>query len=476
MARNQISSTRVYQFVFGLMFLFASYGAVRGMMFGSTQNAKQIAFLAIAFAVVLWLDSLYWLILPLCMVLGIQVPGLPFNCTELGCLAFSGVHMVRTCLHRDRLVPWNRVILSAFPLVAWICAIWAMNPTGINLLRSFGVMETQSMGGRFYLKIVFSFVAMCCLSTVRLREWDCKQLYRVIIGGGILSIVMLFLHPEMAESGAETSGGVVSRYYLLAFSGLYSILWARYSIMDILSSLKLFLFLGVSALATIASGKRSVSASMALIPIYRALLTRSHRWLTVFIGLIAFGILCFAVSLDGVGSFAIPLSAKRSLAMIFPKYREKGFEGLHDTFRTEVHAYAKELIQKHPWVGRRGFRMDMDSATWLYGMGFAGPYAGHAFSGNWHGAFWSYAADFGIPCLLLYLLLVWNGLRFAFRYAPVFPVGSFQLACFLYYAMIFVHQAFIMFTSGHSSLTAEGAFLNLGMMAAVVNELQSRQE
>ncbi len=469
MARTQVSSTRIYQFVFGLLFLFVAYGAVRTMMFGSTNSLRQVAFLAIAFAVVLWLDSLYWLVLPLCMALNVRVPGLPFNSPELGCLAFAGVHLVRTCLHRDPLVPWNRVILVAFPLFFWICIIWAMNPTGMHIFQRFGILETHSMGGRFYFKIVFAFLALCCLSTIRLEEKDCKTLFRVIVGGALLSIVMLFLRPGMADSGdANTERS--TRYYLLAFSSLYSVLWARYSLSDILSSLKLMLLVGLSCLATIRSGKRSVTASLALIPLYRAFLTRRHRWLTIVVGLVAFILLSFAVALDGAGGFfTIPRSARRSLAMIYPKYRGKGIEGLHDTFRTEVHAYAKELIRQHPWVGRRGFRMDMDTSIWLYGMGFGGQFAGHAFAGNWHGAFWAYAADFGIPCLLFYLFFVWKGLRFMFRNAPLLPCSSFRSSCFLYYGMSFTHHAMIMFSSGHSSVTTMTDFLNFAMMVAIAN-------
>jgi hypothetical protein len=229
----------------------------------------------------------------------------------------------------------------------------------------------------------------------------------------------------------------------------------------------------ISAVATFLSGKRSVTASLALIPMYRALLTRRQLWLTVVVGLVAILLLSIAVSFDKNGGFEMPQSVRRSLAMIYPKYRDKGFEGLHDTFRTEVHAYAKELIRQHPWVGRRGFRMDLDAALWFYGRRSGDQFAGHAFAGNWHGAFWAYAADFGIPCLLFYLFFVGNGMRFAFRYAPMFPGESFQSACFLYYSMAFVHAAVIMFTSGQSALTTEQAFLNLGMMIPIVNSMNS---
>ena len=474
MSKPQVSSTRISQFVFGLLFLFVAYSAVRTMMYGSTRSAKQVAFFAIVFAVVMWLDSLYWIILPLCMTLQVTIPGLPFNSTEFGCLALAGVHLVRTCLHRDPVVPLNRTILSAIPLMAWICLIWILNPAGMNVLSSFGVGEMHSMGGRFYLKIVFSFVALCCLSTVRLGEHGCKLLFRVIIIGALLSIALLFFSPEMARTADETTERV-SRYHLLAFSGLYSVLWSRYSLKDILSSLKLALMALTTALATAASGKRSVTASMALIPIYRALLTRKQRWLTVVVGLVAFILLSFAVSLDGVGGFTIPRSARRSLSMIYPKYRGKGIEGLHDTFRTEVHAYAKELIRQHPWVGRRGFRMDMDTSVWMFGMGFGGPYAGHAFSGNWHGAFWAYAADFGIPCLLFYLFFVWRSLVFTFRYAKEMPIGTARCTCFLFYGMQLLHTSVIMFTSGHSSLTTEQCMLNFGMLVAITNGIESEK-
>ena len=470
MARNQVSSTRIYQFVFGLLFLFVSYGAVRTMMYGSSQNAKQIAFLAIAFAVVMWLDTHYWLILPLCMALRITVPGVPFSSVELGCLAFIGIHLIRTCMHHDQLVPWNRILLSALPLFAWICLVWVLNPAGLNMIGSFGGMSTQSIGGRFYLKILFSFFALYSLSTVRLLESACKMLFRVILAGSALSIVLTFFNPAMLETISGSSENVGARYFLLSFSGLYFILWSRYSLEEILSSVRLLSMGFFVAFAVMVSGKRSSTASIALIPIYRAVLTRKNIGMTALIGVIAFLFLSIAVSMDGQ-IIDIPESAKRSLAMIYPKYRGKGREGLHDTFRAEVHEGAKQLVRAHPWMGRRGFRMDMDTSLWLYGAGFEGQYSGHVFSGNWHGAFYAYAADFGVPGLLFYLLFIWFGLRFIFLHVTRFPQGSYQSFCFLYYGMIFVHKALFMFTSGHSSLSTEEGFLHLGMLAAIANGL-----
>ena len=464
MRKNAPSSTLIYQLGFGLAFLFVCYGAVRAMMFGAVTNAKQIAFLSTAFAVIMLLDAKYWLLLPLCMVLGIRIPGVPFNSIELGCIAFSAMHLARTTLHRDPVQAWNRILLVAFPLFFWICLVWTLNPTGMRIFGS------SSIGGRFYLRILFAFVAMCCLGSTHLDESDCKLLFSVIAGGAILSIILNGIAPGLRdiEEGSES----LSRYYRLAFAGLYNILWARYSIVDILTSIRILPIVALTALSMVISGKRSVSASVALLPIYRALLTGRHVAVTMLAGFVALLLLFVVVSMDGT-SFELPSSAKRSLAMVFPKYRDRSHEGLHDTFREEVHAGAKQIIREHPWMGRKGFRMDLDTSIWLYGMGFEGRFAGHMYSGNWHGAFWAFAADFGIPCLVFYLFLVWRGWAFVFREARQIPQQSWRSVCFLFYAMQFVHASVTMFTSGHSSITAEQCMLQLGMIAVIANKLDA---
>ena len=189
-------------------------------------------------------------------------------------------------------------------------------------------------------------------------------------------------------------------------------------------------------------------------------------------GFVAFLALSVVVSMDGT-YVTVPSSAKRSLAVVFPKYRDRSRQGIRDTFREQIHLGAKQIIRDHPWMGRRGFRMDRDTSIWLYGMGFEGRYAGHMFSGNWHGAFWAFPADFGIPCLVFYLFFVWRSLIFTFRYAKWIPTGTARSACFLFYGMQFLHTSLMMFTSGHSALTAEQSMLQLGMLAAIANGIES---
>lgn len=473
MAKKFSSTTFIYQIVFGLAFLFLAYNAVRIMMFGNMRNFRLIAFFAIAFGVVMWLDKRYWLVLPLCMALGVKIPVLPFDSTEIGCLSFVCIHFLRTALKRDVLAPWNHTLLISLPLFFWICFVWVLNPAGMNILRSFGDFGTASMGGRFYLRILFAFMALCGLSTIRLSANECKDLFRVLLLGAILSILLLFLRPGLYDLEERIGGSIGSRYYLLAFAGMYNILWSRYSISEVLRSVTLMMLISLSALAVVASGKRSSAASIALFPIYRAVLTRKGIGVTLVCGIIAFLLLSTAVAMDGE-FIHIPRSAYRSLAMIYPKYRGKGREGLSDTFRTKVHAGARRIIHEHPWMGRRGFRMDTETAVWMYSLGFQGQFSGHIFSGNWHGAFWAFAADFGIPALIFYLFFVWKSLGFAFKHTLLFREGSYQSICFLYYGMLSLHKAVFMFTSGHSSYTTQEGFLELGMMIAIVNGLGSQ--
>ena len=375
MAKNAPSTTRIYQLVFGLAFLFICYGAVRGMMHGAVTDAKQIGFLSLAFGVVFWLDRRYWLVLPLCMVLNLNVPGLPFNSTELGCIALAGIHFIRTSLHRDPYVPWNRRILVSLPLFIWICAIWIVNPVGMNILGS------DSIGGRFYIKIVLAFLAMVSLSCMRLGESDCKLLFRVLVGGAVLSIVLTLLRPSMFATSDDDPSQVGTRYYLLAFSGLYQLVWAYYSVPQVLSSLKLLLITGLSALSIAASGKRSSTAGIALFPVYRALLTRHNMGLTAVMGVVAFLLLSVVVAMDG-HYIDLPESPKRALAMVFPKYRRRGREGFHDTFRSEMAERARAVIREHPWVGRKGFKMDTEEARWVV----VGRRGGHSVDTHWQAA------------------------------------------------------------------------------------------
>ncbi len=467
MAKNTPSTTTIYQLVFGLAFLFVSYGSVRSMMYGSATKAKQIGFLAVALAVVLWLDKLYWLVLPLCMMLNVKIPGIPFDSTELGCIALVGIHFIRACLHRDAYVSWNRKVLAAFPLFFWICMIWVMNPAGMNMLGG------SSMGGRFYLKIVLSFFAMICLSSIRLGEKECKLLFRILILGSLLSVALTVFNPSLLNFGDTDPESMGTRYVLLAFSGLYYLLWSRYSLPEIVSSLKRLFILFLSSAALALSGKRSVSASIALYPLYRVLLTGRNAVSTILIGGIAFAALSLAVAMDG-HFLSIPNSTKRTLAMIYPKYRGRGREGLHDTFRQEVHAYAKDIIRQHPFVGRRGFRMDSQTVYWMLSRQ-SGDQSGHAYAGSWHSAFYGYAADFGIPCLVFYLFFLWISLRQSFQYSRRIPLGTYSSASYLFYSFAVLQSAATMITSGHSSLTTQDAMIRFGMLLAIANGFDSEQ-
>ena len=462
MAKNAPSTTRIYQFIFGLAFLFICYGAVRGMMFGALTNAKQIGFLSLAVGVVLWLDRRYWLVLPLCQILNLNIPGLPFDSVELGCIAITGMHFIRTSLHRDPYVPWNRRIIVAFPLFFWICGIWAVNPVGMNILGS------STMGGRFYIKILLGFFAMISLSCIRLGELECKLLFRVLMAGALLSITLTLIRPSLFSTSDVDPSQVGTRYYLLAFSGLYHLIWARFSIPKVFSSLRLLAITGLSALAIAASGKRSSTAGIALFPIYRAILTRQHLGLTAVMGVVAFLLLSMVVAMDG-HYIQLPESPKRALSLVFPKYRQRGREGFHDPFRAMMAERAREVIRENPWVGRKGFRMDSQEMYWVVGMRRGKQYEGHTLAGAWHSAFWAFAADFGIPCLLFYLFFLWNGLKVSFHYSRKIPTDSFQSACCLYYSFLIIHDAVLIYTSGGSSSSSLKLMLQFGMLLAIAN-------
>jgi hypothetical protein len=461
MIKSAPSMTRIYQLVFGLAFLFVCYSAVRRMMFGSTRNVKMIAALALAFGAVMALDRRYWVAVPFSIVAAsLRIPGVKFSMQETGCLVLVGMHVARLCMRRDVNLAWSGRLLWAVPFISWIAMVFLMNPTGMKMFGS------ASIGGRFYLDVFLGFAAMVCMSVIRLSEEDFKTLYRTLLFAAILVVAIAVTRPSFFDAGDDFQYS--SHYQLLVFTGLYSVLLARYSLDEILSSLWKLAVLGICALAILVSGKRAAGASIGILPVLRAFLAGRNRAFVSVAMLICLFLMSFVVAMDGQ-FFDLPRSARRPLSMVFPKYRNMGYAGTEDAFRRELRAIAKRYIREHPFVGRKGFRMDMEELVLLQGTSNrAGEHAGHEQSGSWHSQIYACAADFGIPCLVFYILLLGSTASLAFRTCRAAPPGTYRSACCLFAGMQVWWYVIISYTSGGGTLY-QTILMNLAMMMMVAN-------
>ena len=462
---------RFYQVLFGLGFVALALVVVKMMMRGNVNRFGMAAAIVAGIAVILALDKYYWVLFPLLTTFGLKIPGLPFSGDELGCIALIGCYFVRLATKRSGRIRFTRELLVVYPIFFWIVGIWFANPTGLAIFGS------ETIGARFYIKILLGFFVMHVLSTFPFHEKECKIFFSAYFVGCLFSTLMRAVWGGVSEC-LET-GEVGSRYYLLGFSTVYALLFSRYSLSHILSSFGLFLTMSGTALATIATGKRKAFASLLLVPLLRAILTRRDRMLTAVCVFVAFFFLCFFVA--GHGSlWEVPRPVVRSLAVVFPSLRDssKGIEGTRDTFRDEMQKLAKESIRQHPWFGLKGFALNRNSMVWLRSASSgSNMFAGHAAARNWHSLWLGLAADFGIPAVFLYGVFAIYAFFWSIRLVRSIPRENvFQFAVTFYYTAAYLQGLIFAYGSGHSATSLYISWPQYGILLAIANGLKKERE
>lgn len=462
--------SKIIQICFGFIFFAIVLYVTRKMMFGSRATAGLLAasvvFLAITFA----LDSRYWVISPLLMTGAFRIPGQRFDGFELACLSVTAIHFIRVGIHRDHAAHITRDIFPAIPLLCWMAFVFFLNPTGMSLLGS------SSVGGRFYFKIVIGFTAMLALSTQRVDETGARWLFWGLLLSFTIRLARGVLSPG-ADPDAEVYVGaapeVSARYAFITAASIYTLVFARKSLTDLLRSFGLIVLMGILALLTIYSGKRSAFARLALIPVFRTILVGRERLLTFVMMVLALMVMVFAIAGDGT-LYRLPNSAKRALAVLNTKYtNQSGDGGAQDDFRATMREFAREEIRHDPLFGRKGFAMDFNEAVWVNMHN--NPFAGHVMAGGWHSALYAYPADFGLPCLFFFLIFAWHVLRYTLRAPRIVVAGNYLPVICLYCSFELLFMFVFLYTSGHASTTTMELMLRYGLLMAVVRGYQEQQ-
>lgn len=467
MAERSIESyrTRIHQVIFALVFLAIAATGVKGMMMGARQTTQIFGAAAVLIGATLALDRYYWLFCPLFVTFGLRIPGLPFDSMEIGCLAVFAVKIIRVALHADPPIRLHVHVLIALPLFLWMGTIWAVNPVGLNMLGS------GTIGGRFYFKLVLAFLVLITLSNVRIGLRECKPLLWTLLGSVGLSAALTLFKPTLSSEVMTSGPEPVTHYKYLCVLPLYFLLFARYSLREILRSSWKLLVAALCGAMVVYSGKRSASATLLLLPFFRVFLSRRQARLTFATAAAGFLLLSVAVSLDGHHGIRLPNSPKRALALVFPKYRSnRGMEGFNDTFRATLRKEARAIIREHPLVGRGGFRMDREETLWIHSRRSA--FGGHIMAGAWHSAVYSYAADFGLPCLFLWLVFFVYALVLSVRFARRLPPGTTAATCVYYFTFFLLRNTVFAYTSGHSSMSTLELCYLYGMFLALWNGLE----
>jgi hypothetical protein len=432
-----------------------------------------LAALSVVVGVVRALDKYYWVICPVLFVSGIAIPGLPFSGRELGCLILIGVYFVRQALHKEQQIKLNRKVFIAFPVFFWICVVWMLNPTGMAILGA------ETIGARFYFQIVLGFFSLLVLSSFRLNERDCRILFYAVTVSCGFEAVLTFIHPMAGMFSSEGDeiemDGRMSRYEFLGAMSLYVLMFSRYRLSEILSSLWKLLLVLVFAALTIYSGKRRGFGTLIVVPVLRTFFTGRDKLSLGLCSVVGALLVAFAVAGDGA-LWNVPLSVRRSLSVVVPQYATGSAMGVTDVFRREVQRYGREVIRENPWFGRKGFSMDRGTTSWIIGRQGMGEttFSGHAYAGNWHSTWYAFAADFGLPAMFLWGLFMFFVLVWTYRGFNIPSIGVYPRAVYLYYAFGFYTSAIFSYTSGHSAQTALYGWFTWGFLIALQNGMRDR--
>lgn len=453
--------TKIMPIIFGLALFVVAFSAVKGMVYGNVTNVKMLVAMVVAIGVVLLLDKNYWMLCPILVVVPLRIPGLPFSSAELGCLALIGMFLLRSSMHMDRVTPLKKEVIFAAPYFFWVCVVWCLNPTGMHIFGS------NTIGGRFYFKIVLAFATLCVLSRIITSERQCKVIFWSIIIGNFISVLFSLSSfgvdalQESIEQDANT------KYYLETFGNILILLLCHYRIGEFIKlSWKFFVALILFLTVTYA-GRRTILGEVLISPFVLMLFKGKDKLKTMVIAFFA----CFILGFVLVGQgrvYELPYSMQRAMSFLPAKWDSR-FDnyGTKDLFREGMQQKAKDIIKENPWLGRKGFAMDSREIVWLISSDTGGAFGGHAFSGNWHNKFWGMGADFGLPASFAWCFFSISAVLICWKRRYWTKFGTYRNSLFLYYSLFMVFD--LVFAYGHSSITPFEQWINFAIIIALLN-------
>jgi hypothetical protein len=432
------------------------------------------------------LGRLYWYLVP--FALASNLPTLPIGgrTIELGELfvaACSAVFLARIALKKEELVIFRATHIPILLSFAWIVVVWANNPTGLIMFGS------ETIGARFYLKILLGFFAFVMLASQKPSEEDLQRIILLVFFGimtkagfDLARHFVFGVGGDIAQPGqtATLSLEEYSWHQILADPALI-IVWyllARFKVSELFSVSRpwgVLVFLFAVALAMM-SGKRMALALILVSPFIAAFLHKEYSriWLGLLAGLIVCSLLIFG---HGV-AFRLPFSAQRALSWL-PAEWDEGLStlGTQDTFREQLREWAMDEIKGSPWIGK-GYALDLNEVS--LGIQITGGLGGYnsetalyAISRSWHNRWLGYSADFGIPFAVLLAAIYLTGLVVSFRLARAspYPSGSMVFAFFVFLSVF--RGIATSHTSGHTALDAFNTWWFYGLLFALYAKSQS---
>lgn len=431
----------------------------------------------IGVATSLALGAHYWVLIPLS--LGATFPALPLagrflDFPEVAIAGCSLIFLLRIASRKEQLRVFRRVNIPILLFMAWVGLVFVLNPTGF---ASFG---SATVGARFYFKLLLAFAAFLIMSNREYSERDMRWVFGFLIFGACFALIYgfganVFIGPQVDP----TTGLVADEFYtwhqLLAGPPLTItfLIFARWSPKQVFSLRHIglsFLYL-ICILMVLVSGKRMAMLSIFIAPLVSAIVFKQFTYIIAAL-MIASASLTVVVAGHGQW-FELPLVAQRTVSWLPGDWDQElsGLQGGGDDFRAELRRVALKAIENNPVIGK-GFSIDIQDTLTAIGMGrFGGSAeiqaAGFALGRSWHNRWLGYAADFGIPLLVIQITIFIAVLALAIKNFRVLGnsnlLGVFSLYVFIYTCRDIIASH----TSGHTANDAFDRWWMYGILVAI---------
>lgn len=475
-------------FIWGVIAGFLFLAVYLGMKVG--QGAYQMPMLVCAAmcgtAVGLWMGPKLWLLVPLGMCF--EIPALPIGgrSIELTELAVAGAALgilVRFFTREEKIRIFRPESTGILLYIAWVGLIWALNPVGLAMLGS------ETVGLRFYIKLLIAFTGYIIISSRTLTTWDCRQIIRMWIAGAYISFAVgLVLYYVQGPPQFMDAVGPEDNFYTWhqslvkpAFATL-TYIFCRFRFSEIVDLRRWYLpvvIAGCYAMGFL-SGKRAGLAFLLLLP-FLVFAARKEVLGLVISGVL--GILAVGILVSAQGRFiALPLTVQRALSYLPGEWDRQISQMSHggslDPFRTQMNELAWGQIQENPIIGK-GFGIDVKKFVRIIQSTDNFSYrniVALAMGSSWHNTWLGIWADFGFPAIIFWgiyvvqsLVLSRKQLRSTTRNQPEHVLAGMI-------TLTFVFKLLTSYTGGHSAMTPLEQWWMYGIIVALVGAQRANQK
>lgn len=424
----------------------------------------------------LWIGKYYWLLIPIGMTSGL--PALPIGgrSLELGELTMAacfGLFLLRLAMRKDKvqISPLLFFVLLSF---GWVAFIYWLNPVG------FAFMGASSVGARDYQRIALGVCACLVLANQKIGNKEAKWLIAIAIIGPVLGMCYSFLSHGVLGGGPafDEEGNQYTWHQSMSAPAFALVLYlfSKYSPAEIFSPVtfgRMATVLGAMFVA-FSSGKRAVVATLMLTPLVSAVLRRQWAHFYVYIFMAAAGV-TFMVAGHGQ-YFELPFRVQRTLAN-FPGEWDTTIKNITaegaDSFRTIMREHAWDRIKARPIIGK-GIGFDLDEIAGYSTEAFAGGDTTLLALGNsWHNTWLGLGADFGLPAILLHMVVF--GLTLWLAYSN-YKSTNRSTPLGIYCMMIFIGMLFALLRSYSSGSSNAGYYFywQVGIILGIAMTLKAK--